>query len=294
MKRFWIVMLLAGWIEISSAAEAGVQALVWAQKERDGAMAAVSSAEKRLEAAQSDLRVAQAVQNDPQTAKDPDASAVAREAVRVSHQGVREAEGLLERARVLLRKKEHFLRSVREAASSGKGNEGIFIPTGGEVKRSWNGVVSDADTPALLRAGERVDVGRGGSAKLFVAGGDAEVDVGENSSFSVNREGEGGFEALLSDGVAHVKAKLKHYFGKKFEVRTPAAVCAVRGTEFTLSHHSWGSRIEVFEGTVSVRTPSSQTVIEVHAAQGCDILNDKGVQPPTALKDRQGGAHDPR
>jgi len=286
MKRVLFLLILSAWVEIS-AAEAGTRAIEWALAERDAAREAVSSAEKRVDAAQNDLRIARGMQNDPQILKDPDAAAVAREAATVSQQGLREAEVLLERSRALLRHNERLLVSVREAVSSTKGATSVLIPLSGEVRRSYNGIASVRDTSAPLRAGERVDVGAGGSAKLFIAGGEGEVDLGENSSFSISHEGVGGFEALLSEGFAHVRAKLKKYFGKKFEVRTPAAVCAVRGTEFTLRHHPHGSRIEVLEGTVSVRSSLKDDEAEVHEGEGCDILSTLGVQTVKKLNDAE-------
>ncbi|PIU20593.1 MAG: hypothetical protein COT18_01490, partial [Elusimicrobia bacterium CG08_land_8_20_14_0_20_59_10] len=40
-------------------------------------------------------------------------------------------------------------------------------------------------------------------------------------------------------------------FSKKFEVRTPSAVCAVRGTDFMVQADAdGGTRVEVYEGSV--------------------------------------------
>lgn len=291
MKRVLFLLLLAAWVEIF-AAEAGTRAIEWAQAEINAARESVSSAEKRVEAAQSDLRIAKEMQNDTQILKDPDAAAVAREAVTVSLQGLREAEILLERSKALVRHKERLLASVRETVSSAKDAKGILIPLGGEVRRTLNGAASVSDTCTPLRAGERVDVGSGASAKLFIGRGDGEIDLGENSSFSISSEGEEGLEAMLSQGFAHVRAKLKHYFGRKFEVRTPAAVCAVRGTEFTLRHHLHGSRLEVLEGTVTVRSSLKDEWVEVHGGEWCEILTPEGIQPVKKLSELRNGNDD--
>ncbi|OHD94451.1 MAG: hypothetical protein A2552_03025 [Sulfuricurvum sp. RIFOXYD2_FULL_44_160] len=285
MKWVLIIFLCFGYVQAAFALNPGEQAIHWAMAERNGALGAVAAAEKRVEAAESDLRISRSVEQDIRTSKDPDAMIVAREAVAVSELGVREANALLKRARELFSKQESILASIRTAVSEYGGHGAMVIPISGEVRRSLMGSVTASDVVLPLRVGERVDVGANSSAKLFVAGGDAEVELSENSSFTVTQDDTGkSFEAMLTQGFAHVQAKLKHYFGKKFEVRTPAAICAVRGTDFSIRNFEGGSRIEVFEGTVSVRLPKSEVSVDVHAGEGCDIYKEGGIQPVKILK----------
>lgn len=285
MKWLLITFLCFGYVQTAFALKPGEQAVNWAMAERNAALGAVAAAEKRVEAAESDLRISRSVEQDIRTSKDPDAMVVAREAVAVSELGVKEANSLLKRARELLSKQEKTLSSIRTAVADFGGDKAMVIPVSGEVRRSFKGSDVAMDSVLPLRVGEKVEVGANSSAKLFVARGDAEVDLHENSNFTVTRDDTSeSFEAMLGTGLAHIKAKLKNYFGKKFEVRTPAAICAVRGTDFSIRNFEGGSRIEVFEGTVSVRLPKSEVSVDVHAGEGCDIFKEGGIQPVKILE----------
>ena len=290
MKWLLIAFLYFGYTQAAFALKPCEQAISWARAERDAALGAVAAAEKRVEAAESDLRVSRSVEQDIRTSKDTDAIAVAREAVSVSEQGLREADALLKRARELLSKQEKTLVSIQTAVADFGGEKAMVIPVNGEVRRSLMGAITASDAVLRLRVGEKVDVGANSSAKLFVARGDAEVDLQENSSFTVTRDDTGeSFEAMLPQGFAHVKAKLKNYFGKKFEVRTPTVAVAVRGTDFSIRNFEGGSRIEVFEGTVSVRLPKSGGSVEIHSGEGCTVLKDGGIQPTQMLGKQESG-----
>lgn len=285
MKWLLITFLCFGYVQTAFALNPGEQAVNWAMAERNAALGAVAAAEKRVEAAESDLRISRSVEQDIRTSKDPDAMVVAHEAVAVSELGVKEANSLLKRARELLSKQEKILSSIRTAVTDFGGDKAMVIPVSGEVRRSFKGSDVAMDSVLPLRVGEKVEVGANSSAKLFVARGDAEVDLHENSNFTVTRDDTSeSFEAMLGTGLAHIKAKLKNYFGKKFEVRTPAAICAVRGTDFSIRNFEGGSHIEVFEGTVSVRLPKSEVSVDVHAGEGCDIFKEGGIQPVKILE----------
>lgn len=291
MNRLWIVWVFILSFQGVCTAKPGDEAIKWALSERESALGAVATAEKRVAAAESDLRISRGVEQDVRTSKDSEAMAIAREAVAISVQGVKEANTLLNRARTLLSKQENLLFSIRTSVSEYGGHGAMVIPINGEVRRSLLGAVTASDTVLPLRVGERVDVGANSTAKLFVARGDAEVDLHENSSFTVTRDDTGeSFEAMLTQGFAHVKAKLKNYFGKKFEVRTPTVAVAVRGTDFSIRNFEGGSRIEVFEGTVSVRMPKSGSSVEIHSGEGCTVLNDGGIQPKQMLG-KQGNSY---
>lgn len=77
-------------------------------------------------------------------------------------------------------------------------------------------------------------------------------------------------EAELKEGIAH----LKNYH-KKFEVRTPAAVCAVRGTTFTVTTDEAGRTvIEMIEGRVEVTNLKTSIVSGVKGGEKITIGTD--------------------
>jgi len=63
-------------------------------------------------------------------------------------------------------------------------------------------------------------------------------------------------------------ARLKHK-ASKFEVRTPSAVCAVRGTDFTIDLASAAAEIGLFEGQLAgseavVSGPGAEAAVSAH------------------------------
>lgn len=272
------------------AASAGDRALAWAESQRDAALGSVMVARNRVEAAERNLTISRNIEHEISNSKDAAALSVAREAITVSEQGVVEARALLKRAMALLSKQENTVSSVKEYLAGKDNHRGLLIPTQGEVRRVWQGVSHIETNPsAPLRAGESIEVGPGGSARLFVADGDAEVALSENSKITVTRDqADDSFEAMLSYGFARIRAKLKNY-GKKFEVRTSGGSGAIRGTDFSVSATSDQSRFEVFEGVVWVHPDNSDKGVEVHAGEGCDILKDGGIQPVRPLDNRPRG-----
>lgn len=69
-------------------------------------------------------------------------------------------------------------------------------------------------------------------------------------------------------------------FSKKFEVRTPTAVCAVRGTDFAVfADESGNTRVEVYDGTVMASDSSGNDVL-VHSGQFTWIMRDAPPRSP--------------
>lgn len=243
-------------------------------------------ARQRVAAAESDLTISRNTERDIRDSKDTTALAVVREAVTVSEQGLAEAQDLLKRASAHLSRQEKTLAAVRTSVADNGGNRALVIPMKGEVRRNMRGVYTEADPSIPLRPGETVEVGPNASARLFVAGGNAEVALSQNSSFTITRdEADGSFEALLSNGFGRLRAATQKYV-KKFEIRTPTSVTSVRGTDFSLLASPTLTRIEVFKGIVQVRTIEGTHTVEVHAGEGCEVLKDGGIQPVHPLDDQ--------
>jgi ferric-dicitrate binding protein FerR (iron transport regulator) len=286
MRSIFCLFVFLAMLQSAYGASPGERALAWSESQRDAALGAVLVARKRVEAAESDLTVSRNVERDISDGKDAAALAVAREAVTVSEQGLTEAQNLLRRATAHLSRQEKTLAAVRKSVADNGSNRALVVPMNGEVRRNMRGAYIDADPSTPLRPGERVEVGPNASARLFVAGGDAEVALSQNSSFTVTRDGaDGSFEALLSNGAGRLRAVIKKHFNK-FEVRTPTAVTSVRGTDFSLLASPSMTRIEVFKGIVQVRATEGTQTVEVHAGEGCEVLKDGGIQPVQPLDDQ--------
>ncbi len=86
------------------------------------------------------------------------------------------------------------------------------------------------------------------------------VSLGRNTQFEVNTVEHG--DTIFSLGFGSVVAKIKKFVSDKYrlQVRTPSAVCAVRGTEFAVEYSQMGKEtgVAVFdEGRVAV-TPQAE------------------------------------
>ena len=112
-----------------------------------------------------------------------------------------------------------------------------------------------------------------------------EVLIKENSElllhkFSSENESELNEELILEKGAADAEVnsgKVKN----RFIIKTPAAIAAVRGTEFRINSHGDHMRGEVLEGQIDVKSEvSSQSV---PAGFGVAATKGKAVQPPREL-----------
>lgn len=69
-------------------------------------------------------------------------------------------------------------------------------------------------------------------------------------------------------GTAEAYGELRAMLHKKrFEVRTPSAVCAVRGTDFEVTETPAGTQVVVFEGSVELRALNSEQTTLLQAGQ---------------------------
>jgi len=118
-----------------------------------------------------------------------------------------------------------------------EGDAMVRFAEGGE----W--VTLQADTP--LEPGDRLRAGEGARVELANTDGDA-WEMGEASDLEIGPENS--FFRLWLGGLL---AKIAPASGRKFEVRTPVAVVAVRGTEFAVDVDDLGeSHVAVTEGAV--------------------------------------------
>ncbi|OGS04680.1 MAG: hypothetical protein A3I76_03150 [Elusimicrobia bacterium RIFCSPLOWO2_02_FULL_61_11] len=101
-----------------------------------------------------------------------------------------------------------------------------------------------------LLAGSEIRTGKNSKAGIFFSDGSTFL-LGNNSIFAVEETGKK--KAGFNLKVGRLKAIVSGYFASRFQVRTPAAVCAVRGTEFDIEVGKDGNTgMNVTEGLVEV------------------------------------------
>jgi hypothetical protein len=119
----------------------------------------------------------------------------------------------------------------------------------------------------LLKAGDEVITGDGGSVELIFADG-AKIILRANSSLifdTLSQYGDTGMvdtRARLQSGRVDTKIPTSIGSGSRFQINTPAATTSVRGTGYRISVNSEENitRTEVLEGSVAV---SAQQITEL-------------------------------
>lgn len=158
--------------------------------------------------------------------------------------------------------------------------------------------VLNPDEPLSLREGEEIRTFERSSAQLECMDGAGSVQMGENSRVIIQekndetealrlqegkvytrlRQGEA-FLAEITDelrtDITELKAYLKHRLKKKMEVRTPVAVCAVRGTAFSVEVDAQGmTRISMEEGAVTLYDLKGNKIGDIKGGEAMMIAPD--------------------
>ncbi|OGR68699.1 MAG: hypothetical protein A2081_03935 [Elusimicrobia bacterium GWC2_61_19] len=135
------------------------------------------------------------------------------------------------------------------------GGDVRLMPSGSE---EWSKVAGEVP----LDPGDSVKTASDGVAELYLDDKGA-FYVGRNTQLEISSLAQ--TDAVFSLNFGSLVAKVKHLLNDKFkmQVRTPAAVCAVRGTEFAVEHSQLGK-----ETTVAVFDEGRLTVTQAEAADG--------------------------
>ncbi|MEI7481013.1 MAG: FecR family protein [Elusimicrobiota bacterium] len=138
-----------------------------------------------------------------------------------------------------------------------------------------------------IAVGAEIRTGKDSTAGVFFPDG-SRFMLGNNTLFSVEAtdKKKAGFQLKLG----RLKAAVAGYFSSRFEVRTPSAVCAVRGTEFELDvADNGGTEMNVSEGLVEVN--DSKGAMAVVSSEERIKVGMDGMTPPetVSLKDERAG-----
>lgn len=123
-----------------------------------------------------------------------------------------------------------------------------------------NSAWSEAVQEMYLGQNDIVKTEKAGKVEL-VMDGTSRIWVNENSEMNVGALGDNGFFSLL---VGKIRARLKLVSGRKFSVKTPVAIVAVRGTEFIASDKG---EVFVLDGLVNMSNIAGTSAIDVGVNQ---------------------------
>ena len=125
----------------------------------------------------------------------------------------------------------------------------------------------------ILATGDQVRTGPGGRATIGFDDG-SRIELGPNGSFQLQNTGAQGNSLKLSLGS--LRAWVTKSINKRFEIRTPTAVCSVRGTEFGVDvNGQGGTSVQMFNGLLAVSDNGGN---EILLKDGQSIsVTDKGL-----------------
>jgi ferric-dicitrate binding protein FerR (iron transport regulator) len=283
---FSILLSMIALSQLAWADSAVQHAVAFAEALQEEAAVSVVVARDRVAEAESTLRIAQSAADYAGRANDREAMAVAAKAVSEGKQHLREAEQFLSRAKALLATRVRTSEQLREITRGSTSTKAVAVPIESEVRQVSRGGDVHSNLSSWLEAGDRIETGPNGKARLFVAGGDGDVELSKNSSFTIMNDSAEVFQGDLERGIAHLTHKLKVFMINKFakfEVRTPSAVLGVRGTDFTVEVLSDGTRVQVYEGIVSVTPSVGGDPVDVFAGTQRRYVNGQGFLPAEPL-----------
>ncbi len=126
----------------------------------------------------------------------------------------------------------------------------VYVKGDAKVKRAGVDAYSALALNDLLYAGDDVKTGASGMVSLATKGG-AEVRINENSVFNI--ESGNRVRELLHLAGGQLWTRMLHKMAT-LDVKTPSAVCAIRGTEADIEQRSLLT-VKVYEGHVDVENP---------------------------------------
>ncbi|MBI4056451.1 MAG: FecR domain-containing protein, partial [Elusimicrobia bacterium] len=139
-----------------------------------------------------------------------------------------------------------------------------------------------AEAPFPLNMGDRVRTGRRAKAQISLQDG-SRLELGRSSSFEVGSMGSTLSSLRLTWG--RLKAWVSHVADRRFEVRTPTAVAAVRGTEFEIQYHGGTTSVDLYNGLLAVSDNHGNEVL-LKPNEHIEVAQRIGT--PRSLSDAQG------
>jgi hypothetical protein len=141
-----------------------------------------------------------------------------------------------------------------------------------QFKRSGSSEYFQVSQSTVLYEGDTIITGADSHLTLQFSDGST-MDVDKNTSVTLQSITDSNQPKIIQvlSGLLHLKELLEH-FKHKFEVRTPIAVCAVRGTEFTVKVDSdSATTTTVISGEVNVTATQTGNSVLLQAGESITV-----------------------
>jgi hypothetical protein len=160
----------------------------------------------------------------------------------------------------------------------------VLLPEGTvQARANKDGAWVNVNSGVKIKAGAEIQTGKDSKAGLLFPDG-SRFMLGNETLFKVEETSPktAGFRLMFGK----LKAAVSGYFASRFEVRTPAAVCAVRGTQFDVDVAKGGAtEMNVAEGLVEVNDTKGKMAV-VSSEERIKVDMDGMKKPETvSLKD---------
>jgi len=130
-----------------------------------------------------------------------------------------------------------------------------------EIKRASMPDWSRADDSAVIQPGDSVRTNWRGRTQVNFSDG-SRVELGSSSFYVLEKDGSDKNDSGMKLNFGWMKAWVKKVAQRNFRVRTPTAVCSVRGTEFTVDVDGNNTNIDLFSGALAVQdTMGNETLL---------------------------------
>ncbi|MBN2406826.1 MAG: FecR domain-containing protein [Elusimicrobia bacterium] len=131
----------------------------------------------------------------------------------------------------------------------------------------------DAAVGMELEEGDRLKTAGNSSAKIHFSSGHDAI-LGEKSEMVINSAKKDKTSLDLFKGK--LRSKVKQLSSTQgYEILTPQAVCAVRGTDFDVNVAGGRTDVKVYEGIVEAKELMTGDSIEIFAGQSSEIISNR-------------------
>lgn len=157
----------------------------------------------------------------------------------------------------------------------------------GSVEIFSNNAWTAMSSGQVLKGMEKIRTGANSYCSLlFMQGHELKVNPGteiELSKLSANET-----EIRLTAGKSRAKVK-KLASTEGFNMKTPAAICSVRGTEFSVEYLDNLTKVEVYEGVVSAKEEATGGEVTINPGEFSVVEYNKPPSQPQPIPEAGGG-----
>ena len=213
----------------------------------------LAAADAKIKSAQKTIQKAEDLEAQYQSSGNSIGVEGAKQVEDIGKQTLEKAQAWRERILLNKQRAEKAIESVTYTLGHNLGGKADAVSSGvsGEVKISRNGKFADlyGSDGDFLEPGDKIQTGADGKIDLVMKDGH-KIHLEPHSTLTFEKEN---VSFLQVGELAAMRELIKvTNFKKKFEVRTPSAICGIRGTEYSIQTSPEGTKVEVHEGTVEV------------------------------------------